>query len=64
MVGRNKAGRIIPMESMVNLEFYGAYFHSDKPRHPRQKYILTPKGYALLNEMRNRVHKDEAPILQ
>ena len=26
--------------------------YPDKPRHPRQKYILTPKGYALLNEMR------------
>lgn len=28
-----------------------AMLYPDKPRHPRQKYILTPKGFALLNEI-------------
>ena len=32
---------------------FGAYFYPDKyPDKPQQKCRLTPKGYALLNEMR------------
>ena len=27
-------------------------FYSDKPRHPRQKYLLTVKGLALYNEIK------------
>ena len=32
-------------------EGYVTLLYPDKPRHPRQKYILTPKGLALYNEL-------------
>ena len=28
----------------------------DKPKHPRQKYLLTVKGLALYNELKNKVY--------
>ena len=32
-------------------EGYVRLLYPDKPRHPRQKYLLTVKGLALLNEI-------------
>ena len=34
------------------VEGYVRLLYSDKPRHPRQKYLLTVKGLALYNEMK------------
>ena len=31
---------------------YVSMLYPDKPRHPRQKYLLTEKGNALLEELR------------
>ena len=35
-------------------EGYITLLYPDKPRHPRQKYLLTEKGFALYNEMKKR----------
>ena len=36
-------------------ESYVRMLYPEKPRHPRQKYLLTVKGLALLNEMEGEV---------
>ena len=35
-------------------EGYVRLLYPDKPRHPRQKYLLTVKGMALFNEIKER----------
>ena len=34
---------------------YVRLLYPDKPRHPRQKYLLTVKGLALYNELKKHV---------
>ena len=36
-------------------EGYVCLLYPDKPRHPRQKYLLTEKGLALYNELERRL---------
>lgn len=54
MEGLNLKGR----DNFLNLylspaikEGYVCLLYSDKPRHPRQKYLLTSKGIALYKEV-------------
>ena len=46
------------MDVYINPAVKGKYvrmLYPDKPRHPRQKYLLTVKGLALYNELKNQV---------
>jgi fido (protein-threonine AMPylation protein) len=45
------------IDNYLNPAMAGGYVHllyPDKPRHPRQKYLLSVKGLALLNEIRTK----------
>ena len=45
------------MDNFMNpaiAEGYVRLLYPDKPRHPRQKYLLTAKGLALYNEIKAR----------
>ena len=45
------------MDNFLNpaiAEGYVRLLYPDKPRHPRQKYLLTAKGLALYNEIKAR----------
>ena len=44
-----KSFMVIYLETAIN-EGYVRMLYPDSPRHPRQKYLLTAKGQALLQE--------------
>lgn len=52
--GRDNFLKLYLMQAMK--EGFVALLYPDKPRHPRQKYLLTVKGLALLSSLTEDAH--------